>query len=238
MEFIKFDVIDSTNKYLKENYNKLNHNTIVSALHQTNGRGRGNRVWEDNDDLLFSVLLKDNLNNISNLSLLIASSIYKTFKKLYNIESSIKWPNDIMFNNKKIVGILLESVISSKIECVIIGVGINCNTMSFSDDLLVKASSLKKELGIVIDKDELLKEIMNQFEKDLNEFNKGNQEYLNIIRNNFYLRDKEVTFTYNNKIVKGKCLDISSNGNILIESEGHILSLNSGEVSLSSVYKK
>ena len=75
MKIIKFDTIPSTNLYLKENYQVLDNLTVVCAKHQTKGRGRLGRTWIDNNDLLFSILLKDNLNNPSDYSFLIASSI-------------------------------------------------------------------------------------------------------------------------------------------------------------------
>ena len=79
-----FDTIPSTNLYLKENYNKLDNLTSVVAHHQTQGRGRLGRSWEDGDDLLMSILIKEELDNYSNLSLLISSVIYKVLSKILN----------------------------------------------------------------------------------------------------------------------------------------------------------
>ena len=83
MKTIKFDTIPSTNLYLKENYQKLENLTCVTANHQTQGRGRLGRTWVDNNDLLFSILLKDNLFNPSDYSFLIASSIIKVLNILF-----------------------------------------------------------------------------------------------------------------------------------------------------------
>ena len=162
---VEFQEINSTNTYLKENYNNYENLTIVAAEHQTNGKGRFNRKWFDNDDLLFSILIKENLDNITDYSLLIAKSIFNVLSK-YMDDLSIKWPNDILANDCKICGILLEAVTTSKIECVVLGVGINVNTINFSENLLLKATSMKNILNRNINKEELLKEIIICFEKE------------------------------------------------------------------------
>lgn len=237
MKHIHFKEINSTNTYLKENYSNYENLTIVSAEHQTNGKGRFNRKWIDNDDLLFSILIKENLVKITDYSLLIAKSIFNVLSK-YMDNLSIKWPNDIMVNDNKICGILLEAVSTSKIECVVLGVGINVNTTIFSEDLLLKATSMKNILNRNINKEELLAEIMICFEKDYNEYINGNKDFISVINNNFHLRDKEVSFNYNNVIYSGKALGINEYGEILIKVEDEIMNIYAGEVTFTNIYKK
>ena len=237
MKHIHFKEINSTNTYLKENYSNYENLTIVSAEHQTNGKGRFNRKWIDNDDLLFSILIKENLVKITDYSLLIAKSIFNVLSK-YMDNLSIKWPNDIMVNDNKICGILLEAVSTSKIECVVLGVGINVNTTIFSEDLLLKATSMKNILNRNINKEELLAEIMICFEKDYNEYINGNKDFISVINNNFYLKDKEVSFNYNNVIYSGKALGINEYGEILIKVEDEIMNIYAGEVTFTNTYKK
>lgn len=237
MKCILFESIDSTNKYLKINYESYENLTIVRAHHQTQGRGRYNRKWIDNDDLLFSILIKDNLNNISDYSLVIASSVYKVLSKYLN-NVSIKWPNDIMVDDNKLCGILLEAVTTSKIECVIIGVGINVNTDYFTDDLLIKASSMKLKLNKEIDKENLFNELVKMFEDDYNDYISGENDYINIIKENFYLNNKKVKFTYNNLEYCGIVKGISSDGNIIIDCNNKLIGLSSGEVTFENIYNK
>ena len=237
MKHIHFKEINSTNTYLKENYSNYENLTIVSAEHQTNGKGRFNRKWIDNDDLLFSILIKENLVKITDYSLLIAKSIFNVLSK-YMDNLSIKWPNDIMVNDNKICGILLEAVSTTKIECVVLGVGINVNTTIFSEDLLLKATSMKNILNRNINKEELLAEIMICFEKDYNEYINGNKDFISVINNNFYLKDKEVSFNYNNVIYSGKALGINEYGEILNKVEDEIMNIYAGEVTFTNTYKK
>ena len=98
MKVIKFKEINSTNAYLKDNYKSLDNLTFVVAEHQTEGRGRLGRCWVDQDDLLFSILVKENIDKPTDYSLLIASTLLKV---LNAYKPQIKWPNDIMINNKK-----------------------------------------------------------------------------------------------------------------------------------------
>ena len=65
MKNIFFDTIPSTNLYLKENYETLENMTVICARHQTEGRGRNNRKWVDGNDLLFSILIKNDLEKLS-----------------------------------------------------------------------------------------------------------------------------------------------------------------------------
>lgn len=235
MKIIKFDVIDSTNTYLKTNYDNFDNLTFVVANHQTNGKGRLGRTWIDEDDLLLSILVKENIERPTDYSLLIGAVLVKVLKKY---SPKIKWPNDIIINDKKCIGILLEGVTKEKQECVIIGVGINVNTTVFPKDLLFKATSLKNESKEEINKESLLKSIINEFINEYNNYVNNKSDYLNIIRNNFYLDGKEISFLYNNKEEKGIVKGIDDMGNLIAKTDNQLLYLNSGEVTLNNIYKK
>lgn len=234
MKIIKFDTIPSTNLYLKENYQVLDNLTVVCAKHQTKGRGRLGRTWIDNNDLLFSILIKENLDRPSDYSFLIASTILKILKELNPL---VKWPNDIIINNKKVAGILLEAVTVENILCVIIGVGINTNSKEFSDELVFKANSLSNILNKNIDNDFILEKIMLQFENDYYEYVNGNNNYKNIIVDNFYLQGKEITFNYDNKVHFGKVIGMNKENELLVEIDKEIKAIKSGEVTLTNNYK-
>ena len=117
--------------------------TLVSADSQTQGRGRNNRKWQaDSNNLLFSLLLKDQkyFAYTNELSIISAYTVLEVFRE-YGINGlSIKWPNDVYADGKKICGILLEAISSTHIECMIIGVGINVNQTEFDETF--KATSM------------------------------------------------------------------------------------------------
>lgn len=235
---IKFvEEIPSTNTYLKENYNDLDNLFSICAKHQTNGKGRLGRTWNDNDDLLMSILLKDDLllEKIEEISLVICASIFKVLKNILN-EVKIKWPNDILINQKKVCGILLESVVSSKLECLVIGFGINVNTKEFLEELKTKATSLYLETKKEYDIKSLAKEIYSQFIIDYEEYKKGNKNYLKICKENSCLIDKDITYLSNGTLVNAKVIDILDNGHILLETNGIMVEKSSGEITLHYNY--
>ena len=152
MRKIHFKKIDSTNTYLKENYQKLQNFTFVSASYQNKGHGRYNRVWESNknENLMFSLLIKDKklISMFSSLSLATSTAILKVLEsyKLNNL--SIKWPNDVYVKDKKICGILLESISNNTdIDVLVVGVGLNVNQKDFSDEISYKTTSIYKEIN-------------------------------------------------------------------------------------------
>jgi BirA family biotin operon repressor/biotin-[acetyl-CoA-carboxylase] ligase len=172
MKIIKLNAIDSTNAFLKclakdkttENF------TIVVAEHQTNGKGQRGAEWlsQTGKNLTFSVLCNFKLNEISlfTLNIITAISIVKGLKKASNLNFQIKWPNDILAENKKIAGILIENSFNGQNDIqTIIGIGINVNQENFNQ--LPQASSLFLLDNKEFDKDVLLIEIVNELKSNL-----------------------------------------------------------------------
>ena len=114
MNKLHLNKIDSTNNYLKQNYKNLEDYTFVSADLQTNGKGRNEREWksENGKNLLFSLLLLDKplFKLYKDISIITAYSIIEALSKIGIKGLSLKWPNDVYVNGKKICGILLESI--------------------------------------------------------------------------------------------------------------------------------
>ena len=167
MKLIKLDAIDSTNDFLKrlsveqalENY------TVVTAEKQTRGKGQMGAKWdsETGKNLMFSVLINNRLATISeifDLNVAVALAVLTTLE-INNIPNlSIKWPNDIMSDNKKVAGILIENTIKNTGEISsIIGVGLNVNQLNF--DELPKASSLAVIMKKEFDKNVILDQFID-----------------------------------------------------------------------------
>ncbi len=165
---IFLDEVDSTNSFLID-LNKSNQQpegTIIIANHQIKGKGQRGNNWltEKGQNLTFSIVLYPQLNVKYSfyLNIISALSVNKTLKDL-NLASKIKWPNDILIHHNKIAGILVENVISSlKITQSVIGIGLNVNQINFKDEL--KATSIKKEGGVAIKKEDVLNQIYQYFD--------------------------------------------------------------------------
>ena len=178
---IHFDTIDSTNKYLKEHYFELVDFSIVFADHQTEGRGRLGRNWvDDNQSALFSVLLKEhiNVNVISLLPLIVGVAVHKVLIK-YVPNIQIKWPNDLIVNSKKLVGILLEGIIDQEeVKAIIIGIGINVNNDCFATDLSKRSTSLFLETKRRFIVEDIIDEVALGIQMELNIFAQDKTAYL------------------------------------------------------------
>ena len=173
MYIIKLDAIDSTNTYLKTlSLKKMPKDfTVVIADEQTNGRGQMGTKWqgEASKNLTFSVFKDVSFLKVPEqfyISMAVALGITKALKELRVPKIKIKWPNDILSENKKIAGILIENVIkNNKLEGSIIGVGLNVNQKFF--DNLPNASSLHLLTGIVYSKDEIFHHLLKHIESYL-----------------------------------------------------------------------
>jgi len=184
---------DSTNSYainMLKNVN-LTEGTIVQTEHQTNGRGQRGSSWntDKSSNLTASLIIKPtflNFNNHHFLYQISALACYDALSETLNssqFDIKIKWPNDILVNNLKIAGILIENNISnSKINWSVIGLGLNINQTNFDDHY--KATSLKKLCNESKDINALLELFCKHFEKyylmlKSNKFNQIKENYLN-----------------------------------------------------------
>lgn len=231
MKQIHFDIIDSTNTYLKNNYKKLDNYTFVSANSQNCGKGRNNRKWDSNDDnLLFSLLIKDKelLSKTNTISILSAYIVLKTLQEYGIGNISIKWPNDVYVKDKKICGILLESISYSELECLIIGVGINVNQISFNKEY--NATSMINELGKHIDVVKMKNDIYSKFIEYLNKLNNNYDYYKEIIKYD-YLKNKEVyaLISGERRLVKVKGINLDYS--LCVSTNDSEFNLHSGEIS-------
>ncbi len=172
-DILYFDQIDSTQDEARRLImnNKAKNGTIIIADKQIMGKGTHGRQWftGNGKNIAFSFILFPhcNINQISELTVIIARSMITILKNLYNIELFIKEPNDIMYDNKKIGGILTQSNTKNElIKYIIIGIGINVNQLEFPGEIETIATSLKKEFpNINFKKEDIIKTFCEHFEK-------------------------------------------------------------------------
>ncbi|SFC77681.1 biotin--[acetyl-CoA-carboxylase] ligase [Flavobacterium phragmitis] len=161
MKLIKLDAIDSTNDFLKalSSQDELENFTTVTAENQTKGKGQMGGKWQSEigKNLTMSVLVKDFLfdnEQVFNLSVAVSLAVSEVLKSLNIPDICIKWPNDILSYNKKLVGILIENTIKSDGRIVsVVGIGINVNQTDYTD--LPNASSLAVISGKTFEKEEI-----------------------------------------------------------------------------------
>ena len=174
----------STNLWLKEHAS--NDEVAVWADYQTAGRGCGTNQWESErgQNLLFSLLMKHDHLNVKDQFILsmalslgihdsIAHLLMTTYGEAMANKLTIKWPNDIYWNDSKLCGILIENLISgSLIRQSIMGVGLNVNQTAFFSDA-PNPISLKQMMGQSFNRQSLLEAILNAFEARMNAYNES-----------------------------------------------------------------
>ena len=203
MKVIKLDAIDSTNEYLKDIISKqlVENFTIVTAENQTKGKGQMGSVWnsEIGKNLIMSVLIKDfifDISEIFNLNIAFSLAVINALEERKIPKVSIKWPNDIMSDSKKIGGILIENSIKSDgTISSVVGLGLNVNQTYFQD--LPKASSLALICDAFFNKEELLFSIVENMKLNILSWNEQSdlmwQKYEN------YLFKKGIPMPFQNK---------------------------------------
>lgn len=244
-EIIYYDQTDSTNlqaAVLAEA--GAVHGTLVTAQMQSAGRGRRGRSWqqERGTAVAMSLILRPDTapDKASMLTLAAAHAIVLAIERMSGEAAYIKWPNDIVMNGKKIVGILTEMHLAGEqIADLIVGIGINVGTEHFPQEIARMASSLYLETGKRIDRCELTAEILFQFEKDYEEFLKRGDLSGILESYNAHLinRGKEVRILDEADGYTGISRGILKTGELLVEREdGRLETVYAGEVSVRGLY--
>lgn len=232
-------VIDSTNNFAKEMASKVPDGTVIIAEEQTAGRGRLGRSWisQKGCGIWMSIILKPNIQpqEAINLTQVAAISVVKAIEEVFHVESKIKWPNDIILNNKKVCGILTEmSSEIDKINYVIIGIGVNVNCDNFPEELKGKATSLYLETNSKVDRKKLTASILNNLEFYYNAYLQKGFEYIRpICIEKSITIGRQIKVIANEGEIEGKAVTIDNNGSLVVETkEGKRLSIMSGDVSV------
>ena len=221
-KLISFDKLNSTNLKLKSliKKNKKNNYLCISANYQSNGYGRNKAKWYSYvGNIHLSILIKPNcyLNKVNQLSFLTSVSLGELFYNLSKkVKINYKWPNDILLNKKKVAGIIIEtsSNIKSKVNWIIIGVGINIKKYPKFEKIEFQATSLNKE-KIFVQKRVALNLFINYFFNNYfdwkrNGFAKVKRKWLS----NLYKEKNKIIVKSNNEIVKGTFVNLYNDGSL------------------------
>ena len=165
------DEIDSTQNYLRTSNPKSGD--LITAEYQSAGRGRLDRKFDakKSSALLFSFYFEpeNEVKNLGYLTLLVGASVTETLNEITNNNNfKCKWPNDVLFNQKKVAGLLAEKTSSG----VIVGVGINVSTSKEALPV-AHATSIFLATDIQINRNELLAKILMNLQRDLQEWQSG-----------------------------------------------------------------
>ncbi|MCX7990983.1 MAG: biotin--[acetyl-CoA-carboxylase] ligase [Proteobacteria bacterium] len=238
-ELFQFISIDSTNSYAHRVSESAREGAIIISEQQTAGRGRRGRIWFSpfGKSLYFSVILKPRLpvTVLTRLTIVVGVSVADALKS-FGIDVNLKWPNDIMINNRKIGGILSELYSEGETaKYVVLGVGINvhCEKDEFPEELRDIAGSVYSTTGKKIDRSKLLLEIIRVFERRYDSFIFNNGE-IGDVKEEWesiaYGKDKEIMITTGEIKEKGRVIGLKADGALLANIGGVLKEIYAGEI--------
>lgn len=244
--FVHLDTIDSTNNEAKKlAIDGSPEGTLVISEEQTMGRGRLGRNWVSpkHKGIWMSLILRPEINpiQVSKITQVAAAAVCMALIDM-GIETLIKWPNDIVLNDKKVCGILTEmSGELNRVNYVIVGIGINANIDKdeFPEDLKPIASSLKIEIGNYIKRKELVRRILNNFEELYEELinEETIKKSIEICKDNSALIGKEIKIIEKGKETRARALSLNEDGKLIVQyKDGKVDELISGEISVRGLY--
>ena len=240
-----YDEIDSTNTQIKRLAEEdAPHGPLAVADYQSIGEGRRGRAWDSphGSAIYMSILFRPEIrpDRASMLTLVIGLSVTQAIRSNLGLQAQIKWPNDVVLNGKKLVGILTEmSAQMNYIEYLVTGIGINANLREFPEELEDKATSLQKEIGHKVNRSALIAECMEKIEENYEIFVKTQDlsglmaAYQEALVN----QDQQVRVLEPGHEYTGVARGINAMGELLVEKEdGTITEVYAGEVSVRGLY--
>ena len=228
--------------------------TVILAEEQTGGRGRFDRQWvSEPGNLYLSVVLQPSLQGLPYISVISGVAVARAMRKSLGLTPTIKWPNDVRIRGKKLCGILVESSIQdSAVQYAIVGIGINVSLdPSVTPGLGEIATSLNIEAGRPVDREEILRHILQELDKlylplrrSLKQDQRvdsgslpdqqATQEVLAEWRGLLETLGQRVEVRWGDEVYTGLAEDVDAMGNLLLRtSEGTLLTLPAGEVTSS-----
>lgn len=241
-----FDTITSTNDVLKQlALQGAPEGTTLVADCQTGGRGRMGRTFlsPSGVGIYLSVLLRPNCKptELMHLTCASATAACSAIEQTSGFRPGVKWTNDIVYNKRKLAGILTELGLNQDgtTAYAIIGIGFNCNQQlrDFPPAIQDVAGSLKMVTGKETDRALLAAKMIEALYQMNRELLSDRAGILARYRQDCITLGQEISLVRGDEIRHGKALDVDENGALVVRYEdGTIEAVNSGEVSVRGMY--
>lgn len=225
-----FDTVTSTNDVAKKLCKENEKCILVVADGQTNGRGRQGKSFfsPSGSGLYFSMVFSTDSPafEFTGVTCAVAVACARAIEKLCSLNVKIKWVNDIYIENKKVCGILVQSVSENGIvKKLIVGVGINISTVDFPDEIKDIAVSLGKK----IDRNILAAEIANNISELIFD---DPEKYIGEYKEKSNVIGKDITYFKDNIPHTAQAVDIDKKGGLVVLENGNKITLTSGEITV------
>lgn len=239
--------INSTNSFLQE-LEPCSELVVCLAEQQTHGRGRFNRYWHSpfGQNIYCSSRwhLKGSLKKLSGLSLVVSLAVLAMLRELFpNINLNVKWPNDVLYNGKKLCGSLIEVIPSSNGEGkfdVIIGIGLNVNSDTAEYPLEIKPwCSLFDIMGECFDRNIISARLVISLNNYLNRFlQHGLGEFIDEWNQADCLNNNKITVSHQKTTLSGIACGINELGFLMLKDDlGVMHCLSSGDTTFQGLSK-
>lgn len=213
------------------------HGTVVFAEQQHRGRGRRENRWlsAKGKDLMFSVLWRPGIppELWPRVTTLAALAVCKAIESELPIAPRIKWPNDVYLKDRKLGGLLAESVSANGGAFLVVGVGVNVNNTDFPPELQPIATSLLRECGgrvLEIDRSRLAGVILHRLADELARAEAGFVEAMREVRDRSWLLGKTVRARMEGGEIHGRAIDLNHEGHLVLAlADGSISTLSSAD---------
>jgi BirA family biotin operon repressor/biotin-[acetyl-CoA-carboxylase] ligase len=228
--------VTSTNDIARQQAQiKAPEGMVVIAEKQTSGRGRLKREWvTPQGNIAVSVVLYPARKDLHFLTMLASLAVLHSIQKTTGLKCRLKWPNDVLINQKKVCGILLESQVSpDSVAYAIIGIGINVN-MKLADypEISAIATSLADETGKEISRVVLLQNLFLEMEKLYLRLRAG-ESLLEEWRENLVTLGKSIRVRSGDEVFEGIAESVADDGSLMLRcSDGRLLKFTAGDVTL------
>ena len=238
-KIIRLEEIDSTNRYLK-NYREEGDEEMIVAVadYQSAGKGQGTHTWESEKgkNLLFSIKVYPHWIPVRRQFVLSMAGALAVKDALDSCVENItlKWSNDVYWNDQKISGTLIENTIDSKgIKSCVFGIGLNVNQLVFHSDA-PNPVSLAQILGHEVDRDEVLKKILDGFEKYYELLRRADyMDVSGIYHLSLYRRKGFHPYRDADGEFEGALVEVEDDGHLILhDRQGRIRSYAFGEISI------
>lgn len=216
--------------------------TLCLAERQTGGKGRLGRSWSSppGAGVWMSLLLRPQLapQEATLLTLIAGLSVCRAIRRLTGCGAMIKWPNDIVIGRKKVCGILTELAADmEQIHYVVVGIGVNANLSEFEGELKKKATSLLLETGEKIDRAALIRAVLEEFEACYDRFVTDlTADFITPYEKLCVSLNRQVSVIRGGREITGQSIGLSKEGKLLIQTDGGIVEIGSGEVTVQGIY--
>ena len=215
-----YDAVESTNDTAKEILESdVPEGLVVWADRQAAGRGRHGRAWASPPGGLYlSIVLRPKDVHAHVLGLLAGIPLIQALRH-FGVLAALKWPNDAVYQGKKIAGILSEGVYRGDRFYAVVGVGVNTgiDLDRLPEDVRARATSVKREVAEYVDNDDFLEYMMKHFEDIVSKFRTGTRDRLiKDYRGLCTTIGKEVVVSTSEGKVRGKAYDVTPLGALVV----------------------